>query len=70
MADISVLITLINLFLIIEPFVPYEVDVVTETNAGKGNLTQKLCIAFIDKQFMLESVNKYVKNQLVFKWLM
>ena len=31
-----------HLFLIIEPFVPYEVDVVAETKAGKGNLTKKL----------------------------
>ena len=30
------------LFLIIEPFVPYEVDVVAETKAGKGSLAQKL----------------------------
>ena len=35
--DISV-----SLFLIIEPFVPYEVDVAAATEVGKGTLIKKL----------------------------
>ena len=60
-----------HLFLIIEPFVPYEVDVVAETKAGKGNLTQKL---FFTVQSGIGTVTDkkifvYLKNNFCFLFI-